>query len=143
MKEPLVFETKDEDYLGFKPLGSTDDNFRLLDLLNKIKDFDSRIMELDLRDKDRYAGSILVEYAAISKERDKALQIKAEEDHKMVQATITKLTTSSKLIMRFKQLHLVEKNVDDENIEFETFLDPYLRFLLKDEVFKVDKTHSS
>ena len=85
MKEPLVFETRDEDYMGFKPLGSTDENFRLLDLLNKIKDFDAKIMELDLRDKERYAGSIVIEYAAISKERERALEIKAEEDKKLVQ----------------------------------------------------------
>ena len=41
--------------------------------------------------------------------------------------------------MRFKHLHLVEKNVDDENIEFETFQDPYLRFFLKNELFKIQR----
>lgn len=84
MMDSLIFETKDEDYIGFKPLGNTDENFRLLDLLNKIIDFDPRILQLDLRDKDRFAGTLLIQYEAVSKEREKALALKQARDNEAV-----------------------------------------------------------
>ena len=76
--KPLVFVTKDEDYAGSKLLGSTDPKWRLIELLKMIKDFDPKELELQLHDKDRFAGTLLIGFEAVSVEREKALLLKKE-----------------------------------------------------------------
>ena len=62
----LVFTAKDEDMVGFKFLGSSDPNYRLIDTINQIKDFEPFNKEIILYEEGKPTGHIDITFQAIS-----------------------------------------------------------------------------
>ncbi len=72
----MVFTAKDEDLMGFKFLGSSDPEYRLIDTVNTIRDFEPYESCIDLYENDKVCGNITIVFQGLSDEHDKAMKDK-------------------------------------------------------------------
>jgi hypothetical protein len=58
----MVFTAKDEDLVGFKFLGSSDPEYRLIDTVNIMYDFDSILKKVALYEEGKLCGHIMISF---------------------------------------------------------------------------------